>query len=91
MARRGRSDIARKGMEAMKAWSICEKVAAPLPDEYEWTYVSCDVCKMGPLIGQRYRCTVCDTYDLCSACEKKGHEHPMELAPQPGEDDDDRY
>ncbi|CAF3975171.1 unnamed protein product, partial [Rotaria sp. Silwood1] len=44
---------------------------------------------MAPLIGQRYRCLTCGNYDLCSACEKKGHEHPLELVPQPTDDDED--
>jgi hypothetical protein len=26
---------------------------------------------------------------LCSTCEKKGHEHPLTLVPQPTEDEDD--
>ena len=43
---------------------------------------------MQPLIGQRYCCPTCGNYDLCSACEKKGHEHPLELAPQPNDDED---
>ena len=59
------------------------KLAVPTPDEFQWSYVTCDGCKMDPLVGQRYRCSTCGNYDLCSACEKKGHEHPLELVPQP--------
>ncbi|CAF5031509.1 unnamed protein product, partial [Rotaria sp. Silwood1] len=89
LSRRGRPDVSRKGIEALKTWGRGEKLPAPLPEEYEWSYVRCDGCKMDPVIGQRYHCETCGNYDLCSACEKKGHEHPLELVPQPGEDDEE--
>jgi hypothetical protein len=44
---------------------------------------------MAPLIGQRYHCSTCGNYDLCSACEKKGQEHPRDLVPQPNDEEDD--
>ena len=89
LSRRGRDDFSRKGVEALKTWAKGEKLTAPSTDEFQWSYVSCDGCSMAPLIGQRYRCSTCGNYDLCSACEKKGHEHPLELVPQPIEDQDD--
>ena len=61
----------------MKTWAKGEKLAPPTTDEFQWTDVSCDGCSMSPIIGQRYRCSTCDNYDLCSACEKKGHEHSI--------------
>jgi len=88
LTRRGDGDVSRKGVEALKTWGQGEKMAPPSADEYEWTAVSCDGCKMVPLIGKRYQCSTCGNYDLCSACEKKGHEHPLELIPQPTEDED---
>ncbi|CAF1685630.1 unnamed protein product [Rotaria magnacalcarata] len=89
LSRRGRADISGKGIEALKTWGEGKKLAAPLAEEYQWGCVSCDGCNMAPLIGQRYRCSTCGNYDLCTACEKKGHEHPLELVPQPVEDEDD--
>ncbi|CAF0809213.1 unnamed protein product [Rotaria sordida] len=89
LSRRGRDDISTKGIEALKTWGRGEKLSPPLPEEFQWSYVSCDGCQVAPLIGQRYRCLTCGNYDLCSACEKKGHEHPLELVPQPTEDADD--
>ncbi|CAF2960869.1 unnamed protein product [Rotaria sp. Silwood2] len=89
LSRRGRDNISSKGIEALKTWARGEKLPPPLPEEFEWSSVSCDGCSMAPLIGQRYRCSTCGNYDLCSACEKKGHEHPLELVPQPTEDDED--
>ncbi|XP_072487348.1 sequestosome-1 isoform X8 [Notamacropus eugenii] len=40
--------------------------------------VVCDGCN-GPVVGNRFKCTVCPDYDLCSTCEGKGlhKEHNM--------------
>ena len=89
LTRGGRDDVSRKGVEAMKQWSNGEKVAAPTAEEFEWSRVVCDGCRKSPIIGQRYSCATCGNYDLCSACEKKGHPHPLQLVPQPKADDDD--
>lgn len=50
--------------------------------------VICDGCGMKPMVGTRYKCTVCRNFDLCENCEKTiGHSHPLlkirkpELAP----------
>jgi len=32
------------------------------------SYTLCDFCKKDPIEGDRYYCTVCDDYDLCSKC-----------------------
>merc|ERR1719264_2509573 len=37
--------------------------------------VTCDGCDKAPIVGFRYKCVVCDDYDLCGACEKAG-KHP---------------
>eukprot|EP00455_Lapot_gusevi_P055940 TRINITY_DN917_c0_g1_i13.p1 TRINITY_DN917_c0_g1~~TRINITY_DN917_c0_g1_i13.p1 ORF type:complete len:495 (-),score=197.23 TRINITY_DN917_c0_g1_i13:88-1572(-) len=42
--------------------------------------VSCDGCGAGPIVGIRYKCTVCHNYDLCEQCEAKNdHDayHPL--------------
>jgi hypothetical protein len=36
--------------------------------------VICDGCEK-PLVGRRFKCLVCDDYDLCSVCESAGF-HP---------------
>merc|ERR1712018_799492 len=37
--------------------------------------VTCDGCDKAPIVGYRYKCVVCDDYDLCGSCEKAG-KHP---------------
>eukprot|EP00092_Neocalanus_flemingeri_P041208 GFUD01044868.1.p1 GENE.GFUD01044868.1~~GFUD01044868.1.p1 ORF type:complete len:488 (-),score=174.04 GFUD01044868.1:96-1406(-) len=34
--------------------------------------VSCDACDKQPIEGNRYKCVVCDDYDLCGSCEAAG-------------------
>ena len=37
--------------------------------------VICDGCNASPIIGDRYKCSVCPDFDLCSTCEAAG-KHP---------------
>merc|ERR1712212_625881 len=37
--------------------------------------VVCDACEKTPIVGHRYKCVVCDDYDLCGSCEVAGR-HP---------------
>lgn len=42
--------------------------------------VSCDGCGVHPIVGNRYKCTVCEDFDYCEACEEKYseiHKHPF--------------
>lgn len=48
--------------------------------------ISCNKCGVFPIIGCRYKCTVCDDYDLCEDCEKKAgaeHNHPFYKIKEP--------
>ena len=49
--------------------------------EIHW-YVTCDGCKMTPLIGKRYKCEVCPNFDYCEKCyekEKEKHKHGFKV------------
>jgi len=37
--------------------------------------VTCDACEKTPIEGNRYKCVVCDDFDLCGSCEAAGR-HP---------------
>ena len=86
MTRRGRNYVSSKGAEAMKMWAKGEPSPPISADDFEWMGTFCDGCRMYPLVGQRYYCSTCGNYDLCPACEKKGHDHPLELIPQPNDE-----
>jgi len=38
--------------------------------------VTCDGCNQVPIVGARFKCTVCHDYDLCEKCEAKGTHDP---------------
>lgn len=40
--------------------------------------VTCDGCKIKPIQGIRYKCSVCPDFDFCQTCESSQiHEHPF--------------
>jgi len=39
--------------------------------------VTCDMCNASPIVGVRYKCTVCNNYDMCQTCESY-QQHPPE-------------
>jgi len=38
--------------------------------------VECDLCGEYPIIGDRYKCSICSDWDCCTKCEPK-HDHPL--------------
>ncbi|XP_077428775.1 sequestosome-1 isoform X2 [Vanacampus margaritifer] len=42
--------------------------------------VTCDGCE-GPVVGVRFKCSVCPNYDLCSACQVQGKHTEHALLP----------
>lgn len=38
-------------------------------------YVTCDGCGKKPIVGIRYKCSICHDFDFCEQCESKG-DHP---------------
>ncbi|CAF1618569.1 unnamed protein product, partial [Didymodactylos carnosus] len=81
LTKNGRRDIERSKLKSIEAWSRGESVKhEPVkPEEYNWGSVTCDGCKMAPLVGLRYYCDTCYNYDLCQSCKDKGHEHELKL------------
>ena len=44
--------------------------------------IICDGCNMGPLVGNRYKCKICQNFDYCEKCYEKNkttHSHEFEL------------
>ena len=33
---------------------------------------NCDICKTRGIVGIRYKCIICDDFDVCESCEGKG-------------------
>ena len=61
-----------KMMEDFEKLKTLGKVVHPM-------YI-CDGCGMDPIVGPRFKCTVCDDFDYCEACEEKfksEHKHPF--------------
>ena len=49
-------------------------------------FVICDGCKMGPIIGKRYKCKGCKNFDYCEKCYEKNkltHGHEFTLVEKP--------
>jgi len=39
--------------------------------------VTCNKCKVSPIEGTRFKCQICDDFDMCETCERK-NEHPFD-------------
>jgi len=42
--------------------------------------VTCDICLISPIVGIRYKCSVCPDFDLCQECQTTGQhskDHPL--------------
>mmetsp|Transcript_9785 Transcript_9785/g.16474 ORF Transcript_9785/g.16474 Transcript_9785/m.16474 type:complete len:99 (+) Transcript_9785:651-947(+) len=53
---------------------------APSSDQSKVVHprVACDGCNMDPILGVRYKCSVCKDFDFCQDCEeKRQHSHPF--------------
>jgi len=62
------------------------KIKVPIVARTIHTGVSCDKCGISPIEGTRYKCQICDNFDLCERCEyTSGHpvNHPLIKAKQP--------
>ena len=42
--------------------------------------ITCDGCGISPIVGNRYKCALCQNFDFCEFCEEKfssEHQHPF--------------
>merc|ERR1712154_280132 len=71
------SAVSNKGLCAFKNL-IVDIEYPPMTDSGEVIHfgVECDLCGMYPIIGFRYKCSICPDWDCCTACEPK-HDHPL--------------
>jgi len=44
-------------------------------NKVEHTNVACDGCDVAPIVGPRYKCSVCKDFDFCKNCEER-MDHP---------------
>jgi hypothetical protein len=54
--------------------------AAATPALVVHTGVTCDGCRVSPIVGTRFKCTECVNFDLCETCEQKQQHdvaHPL--------------
>jgi len=52
----------------------------PSKDRNVHSAVRCDGCNVSPIVGARFKCSVCPDFDLCGSCEAKGchpSDHPL--------------
>lgn len=57
---------------------IIETPTIPVSTQAKPTHpnIICDGCEASPIVGSRYKCSICPDFDLCESCEEKGiHSH----------------
>jgi len=62
------------------------KIKVPIVARTTHTGVSCNECNVSPIEGVRYKCQICEDFDLCEKCEPKTSHpanHPLIKAKQP--------
>jgi len=75
MSRIIREELERESKEAFEVVKdIIDNVEPDNSKEVHQT-IECDGCGMHPLVGTRYKCSVCRNFDFCSRCEEI-MEHP---------------
>ncbi|KAF7995498.1 hypothetical protein HCN44_006605 [Aphidius gifuensis] len=65
-------------------WTGCIMEMERLPSCHH--AVSCNFCNLSPISGSRFKCKICDNYNLCENCfyTKRGHRHGFNRIAEPG-------
>lgn len=76
------TEITNKINDKLEKKEIKLKAGAPKKEEDKKVHVGihCNGCGMNPIIGNRFKCAICDDYDYCEKCEslnKDSHKHPF--------------
>lgn len=59
-----------------KKLSLAVDIGSNHPQDSVHNGIQCDQCGQYPIIGSRFRCLVCEEYDLCASCyENREHAH----------------
>lgn len=55
-----------------------EEISKPQTSKNVHYRVICDGCGTNPIVGVRYKCSVCEDFDYCETCEQRvEHPHPF--------------
>jgi hypothetical protein len=69
--------------EAFKKSEVSDEEVKP---KVVHNHIICDGCGADPVMGVRYKCAVCNDYDLCEKCEATSdHDHPFLKIKHPGQ------
>lgn len=76
------NEIGNKIAKTLEKKEVKLKAPAPKKEENKKIHVGihCNGCGANPIIGNRFKCAVCDNFDYCEKCEnlnKDSHNHPF--------------
>ena len=76
------NQIVNKINENLDKKEIKLKAGAPNQEENKKVHVGihCNGCGVNPIVGNRFKCAICDNFDYCEKCEslnKDSHKHPF--------------
>jgi len=76
------NQIVNKINENLDKNEIKLKAGAPNQEENKKVHVGihCNGCGVNPIVGNRFKCAICDNFDYCEKCEslnKDSHKHPF--------------
>ena len=76
------NQIVNKINENLDKKEIKLKAGSPNQEENKKVHVGihCNGCGVNPIVGNRFKCAICDNFDYCEKCEslnKDSHKHPF--------------